>query len=87
MPKQEMEFTPSLSFPVQEEGQPELIRRILSSDQETGDKTVLLIHAPGTRWGEPVCKHTYWEEVYIVEGRLYDQTLDKWFSAGDYCCR
>ena len=85
MPKPELEFTPTDSFP--EELSPGLSKRVLSADPETRDHTVLLIHAPGSAWGEPVCTHDYWEEVYIIDGRIYDKTLQKWFGAGDYCCR
>ena len=37
--------------------------------------------------GEPVYKHEYWEECYILEARLVDKSLEKWFDAGHYCCR
>ena len=85
MPKPEIEFTATSSF--SENISPGLSTRLLSSDPQTGDKTVLLIHAPGSAWGEPVCEHDYWEEVYIIEGLIFDTTLRRWFGAGDYCCR
>lgn len=85
MPKPEIEFTAALSFP--EEHTPGLSTRILAEDPNTSDKTVLLVHSPGAEWGEPVCTHKYWEEVYIIEGRLYDKTLDQWFESGSFCCR
>jgi hypothetical protein len=31
--------------------------------------------------------HDYWEEAYILEGRIYDETLQKWFEKGSFCCR
>ena len=31
--------------------------------------------------------HPYLEEVYIMEGGLYDTTLDKEFTTGMYACR
>lgn len=85
MPKPEIEFCSSLSFA--EELTPGLSSRTLSADSVTGDKTVLLTHSPGSSWGAPVCEHAYWEEVYIIEGRIFDVTLQCWFAAGDYCCR
>lgn len=85
MPKPELEFTPVSSFV--QDGPPSLLTQTLSKDAVTGDSTVVLTHAPGSTWGEPVCKHDYWEECYILQGRLYDQTLGKWFEAGSYCCR
>lgn len=85
MPKPEIEFRTSSTFDVT--GPAALRTQVLSSDRETGDQTLLLTHAPASSWGEPRCKHEYWEECYILEGRLYDHTLQKWFSAGSYCCR
>jgi hypothetical protein len=61
--------------------------RVLSHDVETGDQTCILTHPPGSSWGAPVCLHDYWEEAYILEGRIYDETLQKWFEKGSFCCR
>ena len=85
MPKPGIEFTPVASVP--KEGPSTLVSQVLSKDAASGDSTVLLTHAPGTSWGGPVCKHEYWEECYIIEGRMFDETLGKWFEAGCYCCR
>ncbi|KAJ6531757.1 hypothetical protein B0H19DRAFT_1188401 [Mycena capillaripes] len=85
MPKPEIEFRATTSFP--ETKTPDLSTRTLSEDADTGDKTVLLVHKAGSAWGAPVCSHDYWEEVYIIEGRLFDETLEQWFEAGSYCCR
>lgn len=85
MPKPEIEFKPTSSFP--SESTPDLKTQTLCSDPDTGDETVLLTHSPSSEWGRPVCRHEYWEEVYIISGRIYDKTLQQWFGAGDYCCR
>lgn len=85
MPKPEIEFQPTSLFP--EDVTQDLSIRTLSADPNTGDKTVLLTHTAGSAWGSPVCKHDYWEEVYIIEGRIFDETLQQWFNAGSYCCR
>jgi len=85
MPKPEIEF--GTVMPYVTTTTPSLITQILSSDPGTGDQTVLLTHAPAREWGDPVCQHDYWEEAYIIEGRLYDKTLRQWFPAGSYCCR
>lgn len=69
---------------------------LLSHDPDTNDKAVLKEHAPGSVWGgnpsdrfdkDTVCSHDYWEECYIIEGRLYDVRKKQWFIAGSYCCR
>lgn len=85
MPKPELEFTSVSTFP--QVGPSTLVTQVLSKDRVSGDSTVMLTHAPGSSWGGQVCQHDYWEECYIVEGRLYDETLGKWFEAGSYCCR
>ena len=68
----------------------------LSFDPTTGDKTIYKEHAPGSVWGgnpsdnfdkDTVCAHDYWEECYIIEGRLYDVGKKRWMEAGSYCCR
>ena len=85
MPKSQIEFKATSSF--EEASSPDLSTRILSHDPNSGDKTVLLVHSAGSAWGDPICKHDYWEEVYIIEGRIFDKGLQQWFGAGDYCCR
>jgi hypothetical protein len=69
---------------------------LLSHDSTTGDTTILKEHSPGSVWGgnprdnfdkDTVCSHDYWEECYIIEGRLYDVGKKQWFAAGSYCCR
>jgi ChrR Cupin-like domain len=65
-----------------------LSERILAIDPVTGVATRMLRFEPGTDTstaGPQV--HTFWEEVYIVEGSLHDLTLDKSFAAGTYACR
>ncbi|KXT03626.1 hypothetical protein AC579_10214 [Pseudocercospora musae] len=85
MPKPELEFTHTSTFTKIEF--PGLITQTLSTDPDTGDKTVLLTHAAGSEWGDPYCSHEYWEEVYIISGRIFDKTLKQWFGEGEYCCR
>ena len=84
MPKPEIEFTPVSCF---ESKSTETLTTTLLSTDDTGNSTMVLQHAPGSAWGQPACKHGYWEECYILEGRLFDETLGRWFEAGHYCCR
>lgn len=67
-------------------GQPGLTERVLSRDPETGDYTRLVYFVPGTETST-VQSHDFWEEVWIVEGSIFDLTLQKDFSAGMYACR
>jgi hypothetical protein len=93
MPKPEIEFTHVsvlTSAPLTPSDPPKsgnATIRVLSHDPETGDQTSVLVHPPGSSWGAPVCLHDYWEEAYILEGRIYDETLQKWFEKGNFCCR
>ena len=62
--------------------------KVLSQDPETGDYTRLLRFIPGAETvDQGVLRHTFWEEVWIIEGSLHDLRLDKVFSAGMYACR
>ena len=85
MPKPAIEFQPTSAFGQQ--ASPDLLTTLLSQDSDTGDQTAILQHVPGSTWGQPHCAHEYWEECYILEGRLFDETLQRWFEAGHYCCR
>ncbi|NJL99124.1 MAG: hypothetical protein HC924_10080 [Synechococcaceae cyanobacterium SM2_3_2] len=60
----------------------------LSIDPVSGEYTRLTRFHPGadtTPFGPK--SHPYPEEVFIVSGRLYDQSFDKWLEAGDYASR
>jgi hypothetical protein len=87
VPKPEFEF-----FDVREleatpvAAQPGLTERILSRDPETGDYTRLLYFPPGIETAE-VQRHDFWEEVWIVEGAIFDISAQQNFSAGMYACR
>lgn len=60
----------------------------LSIDRETGEYTCLTRFYPGadtTPFGEK--SHDYPEEVFIVSGRLYDHSFDRWLEMGYYASR
>ena len=60
----------------------------LSIDETTGEYTRLTRFLPGA--DTTPCggrKHAYPEEVFIVEGRLYDAAFGRWLEAGDYASR
>jgi 2-keto-4-pentenoate hydratase/2-oxohepta-3-ene-1,7-dioic acid hydratase in catechol pathway len=62
--------------------------RILAADGDTGVATRMLRFEKGTDTSElGVVRHDFWEEVYILDGDLYDLTLGKEFTAGSYACR
>ena len=87
MPKPEFEFfdvTQLEATPVA--AQPGLTERVLSRDPETGDYTRLLYFPPGIETSE-VQRHDFWEEVWIVEGAIFDISAQQNFTAGMYACR
>ena len=65
-----------------------LVERILAHDKELGVATRMLHFKPGTDTSpNGTLTHEFWEEVYILEGAIYDIPLEKKFSAGMYACR
>jgi len=60
----------------------------LAMDEASGDYTRLTRFKPGADTPSFGAKsHSYPEEIFIVEGRLYDAAFDKWLEAGDYASR
>jgi ChrR Cupin-like domain len=82
-PVSDIAWTPAMQGTV-----PGLYERILSTDAETGVATRMLRFDPGinTSAAGPQV-HDFWEEVYILEGSLYDLTLKQSFPSGTYACR
>lgn len=60
----------------------------LAHDDATGDYTRLTRFLPGadtTPFGGKT--HDYPEEIFVLEGSLYDAAVDAWIGAGDYASR
>jgi hypothetical protein len=87
--KPEMEFFDPSVIPSQGVGGiAGLSETILSRDEVSGDYTRTLHFEPGTdtsTMGAQV--HNFWEEVWILEGAIFDITLGQNFTAGMYACR
>ena len=65
-----------------------LYERILAHDATAGVATRMLRFSPGTDTSASgTLTHDFWEEVYILEGSIYDIPLGKKFTAGMYACR
>jgi len=60
--------------------------KILSEDPETGDYTRVLKFPPGIETRETLV-HDFWEEVWIIEGSLYDMGKKETYLPGFYACR
>jgi len=60
----------------------------LSIDEVNGEYTRLTRFFPGTNTYEFAGKiHEYPEEVFIIEGRLYDEAFRTWLEKGHYASR
>ncbi|KAG8668570.1 hypothetical protein FPOAC2_07867 [Fusarium poae] len=60
---------------------------ILNEDKQTGRRTTLQRWQPGARNQKDVFVHDYVEEIYMAEGDLYDEKLQKGWSKGAYAYR
>ncbi|RSH94243.1 hypothetical protein EHS25_004046 [Saitozyma podzolica] len=47
----------------------------------------ILCYGPNYHQSDEPRVHGYWEEVLILEGRLFDRTLNRWIGPGEYACR
>ncbi len=60
----------------------------LAKDEKSGDYTRLTRFKPGADTASFGAKtHDYPEEIFVVKGRLYDATFDKWLETGEYASR
>ena len=90
MSKPEIEFLPVANWewipiPGKVAG---LSERILADDKKNGVATRMLRFAPGTDTSaNGTLTHDFWEEVYILEGSIYDTVLKQNFTAGMFACR
>lgn len=63
-----------------------LFMKVLSRNEETGEYTRLLRWEPGDAINE-ILVHDFWEEIYILQGRILDLGLNQEYTAGMYACR
>jgi len=63
-----------------------MTEKILNFDPEAGVSTRMLRFAPGVDTDQ-VITHDFWEEVYIIDGEMYDKTVNQTFTAGMSACR
>ncbi len=90
MSKPEFEFFPAadVGWTKCSGSVPGLFERILARDPHRGVATRMLRFSPGTDTSaNGTLTHDFWEEVYILEGSIYDTVLKKKFTAGMYACR
>lgn len=60
----------------------------LAIDANRGDYTRLTRFKPGADTAAFGAKsHRYPEEIFVIEGRLYDAAFELWLNAGDYASR
>jgi hypothetical protein len=90
MPKPELEFFAPDDIPWRRVAGPVegLYEKVLADDPGTGVYTRLLRFDRGcdTSPNGPL-RHTFWEEVFILQGALTDLRLNQTFTPGMYACR
>ncbi len=60
----------------------------LALDEKNGDYTRLTRFKSGANTKSFGAKsHNYPEEIFIIKGRLFDETFDKWLETGEYASR
>ena len=88
MPKPEYEFFPHENIPWEPLEVPGMYQKILSKDPDSGDYTRMLRFDPGVDSSALGTQyHDFWEEVYILQGDMFDIPLNQNFTAGMYACR
>ncbi|MBA1336018.1 MAG: hypothetical protein HPY66_1837 [Firmicutes bacterium] len=87
MGKPELEFFDAELVPWRqvEDAQEGIMEKIVSLDPETGSYTRILKFPPMETNQELV--HDFWEEVYILEGSLYDIQKKETYLPGYYASR
>lgn len=60
---------------------------VLNQDTQTGRRTTLQRWQPGARNQQDVFIHDYVEEIFMVEGDLYDVNLQEGWEKGAYAYR
>ncbi|EMT60758.1 hypothetical protein FOQG_10262 [Fusarium oxysporum f. sp. raphani 54005] len=60
---------------------------VLNEDSQTGRRTTLQRWQPGARNQQDIFIHDYVEEIFMVEGDLYDQNLQQGWEKGAYAYR
>ena len=89
MSKPELEFHhPAGPWTAPPGAGPGVVEQVLAEDERGEHRTTLVRWEPGTdTTAQGVARHAVWEEVYVLEGALYDVSLDETFGKGTYACR
>ncbi|MBY8882415.1 cupin domain-containing protein [Actinacidiphila acidipaludis] len=86
--KDEREFFAADSLPWRDGPQPGTAEKVLGQDEDDPDVLTRLARwSPGYATAAGVIRHEWAEEVYLLEGDLYDVSLDETFHAGHFACR
>lgn len=86
--KDDHEFFPPNAMPWRDGPLPGTAEKVLSQDPDDPDVLTRLARwSPGFATSDGVIRHGWAEEVYLLEGELYDMTLERVFHAGHFACR
>ncbi len=90
MGRKAIEFTPYTQFPAEPVPGPAkgITQRIISKDPQGRALSRIIEYEAGTdTTPNGTAVHDYWEEVFILKGKMIDLTLNQTFSAGDTASR
>mgnify|MGYP006297039471 CR=1 FL=1 len=85
--KQELEFFDVEALPWEAvAGMPGTEQKILAGDRDSADLTRLARMPAGADY-EGSLVHDFWEEIWILSGRIFDKRTGLTYTAGMYSCR
>ena len=59
---------------------------LLSEDPETGAYSRIVLFQPGFKFDKAL-KHPFWEEIYVLEGHVFDHGTGTLYTKGSYGLR
>ena len=65
---------------------PGIKEMLLSSDPETGAYTRIVLFQPGFRFDRAL-SHPFWEEIFVLDGHVYDYGTNTLYTKGYYGLR
>lgn len=85
--KQELEFSDVEALPwVPVAGMPGMEQKVLAGDPASADFTRLARIRAGSDFDQALV-HDFWEEIWILQGRIHDRRTGLTYGPGMYSCR
>lgn len=85
--KQELEFFDAGAIPWEPvAGLPGMEQKVLAGDKASADFTRLARMSAGADYDQALV-HDFWEEIWVLQGRIHDKRTGDTYTAGMYSCR